>query len=161
MKTDLLFAMSIPIKAVPQSRPRATLGTSKRKIVMHDDRRSVSYKNVVRMRALEACHSLGLDLPVAVGAGQSLAVDIDVFFKPPSSCTARKRQEYIDGMHMPLGRPDVDNLAKAILDAMNGAVYEDDACITDLSVIKRYGKEDKVIVCVYRLEVEGKEEDGQ
>lgn len=161
MKTDLLFSLIIPMKAVPQSRPRATLGTSRRKIVMHDDSRSVSYKNVVRMKALETCHSLGLDLPVAIGAGQSLAVDIDVFFKPPASCSAMKRKEYMDGMHMPIGRPDVDNLAKSILDAMNGAVYEDDSCITDLSVIKRYGNEDKVVVCIYKLEAEGKEEDGQ
>ena len=35
-------------------------------------------------------------------------------------------------------RPDVDNLAKAVLDAMNGIAYHDDSQITQLNVVKAY-----------------------
>lgn len=38
----------------------------------------------------------------------------------------------------PCVRPDIDNLAKAILDAMNGIVYSDDKNIVGLMLSKRY-----------------------
>jgi len=37
-------------------------------------------------------------------------------------------------------RPDVDNLAKAILDAVRGILFRDDSAIVSLTVIKRYGE---------------------
>lgn len=39
----------------------------------------------------------------------------------------------------PITRPDIDNLAKAILDALNGVAWEDDGLICNLSLEKRYG----------------------
>lgn len=41
---------------------------------------------------------------------------------------------------------DVDNYAKAILDGMNGIVYEDDSQVTHLSVKKRYASANYAIV---------------
>lgn len=44
------------------------------------------------------------------------------------------------------GRPDVDNLAKAILDALNEVAYEDDAQVSDLHFTRRWGETDSVRV---------------
>ena len=41
-------------------------------------------------------------------------------------------------------KPDSDNLAKFVLDALNGTYYRDDSQIYDLSVHKRYGDVDSV-----------------
>ena len=38
----------------------------------------------------------------------------------------------------PTVKPDIDNFAKAILDAANGILYKDDALICDLHIKKRY-----------------------
>ena len=38
-------------------------------------------------------------------------------------------------------RPDADNLAKAILDALNGITWDDDALIAELFIQKTYAKE--------------------
>jgi len=38
-------------------------------------------------------------------------------------------------------RCDLDNLSKAVLDAMNGIVYEDDKQVVDLKLVKLYSKE--------------------
>ena len=43
-------------------------------------------------------------------------------------------------------RPDCDNLAKSILDALNGLAYKDDKQITYLSIEKLYGEENKIEV---------------
>lgn len=40
--------------------------------------------------------------------------------------------------HYPSCRPDVDNFAKAVLDAMNGIVFKDDGQIITLTISKRY-----------------------
>ena len=45
-------------------------------------------------------------------------------------------------------KPDLDNLAKAAADALNGLAYRDDSCITDLVVRKRYGTEPRLEVVI-------------
>lgn len=43
-------------------------------------------------------------------------------------------------------KPDTDNLAKIILDSLNGLAYKDDAQVTVLHINKEYGEQAKVIV---------------
>jgi Holliday junction resolvase RusA-like endonuclease len=49
-----------------------------------------------------------------------------------------KREQARAGLLLPAGRPDVDNLAKLAMDALNGVFWIDDAQIADLTVTKRY-----------------------
>ena len=46
------------------------------------------------------------------------------------------KEKYKDVQHNT--KPDLDNLSKAVLDALTGLLYEDDTQITDLGAIKRY-----------------------
>ena len=43
-------------------------------------------------------------------------------------------------------KPDADNLAKFVLDALNGVYYKDDSQIYELIVRKQYGDLDSVYV---------------
>lgn len=43
-------------------------------------------------------------------------------------------------------KPDTDNLAKFVMDALNGVYYKDDSQVYQLTVLKRYGEEDSVRV---------------
>ena len=43
-------------------------------------------------------------------------------------------------------KPDVDNIAKAILDSLNGLPYKDDNQVAELVVRKEYGLENRIIV---------------
>jgi Holliday junction resolvase RusA-like endonuclease len=48
-------------------------------------------------------------------------------------------------------KPDADNIAKAVLDALNGFAWEDDAQVTALKVYKRpieRGDADSINVCI-------------
>ena len=40
---------------------------------------------------------------------------------------------------LPSTKPDLDKLARAVLDALTGVVFKDDAQVVDLRVTKRYG----------------------
>jgi len=44
------------------------------------------------------------------------------------------------GRKRPAGKPDADNLAKTILDALNGVAWIDDGQVVDLTISKRYAK---------------------
>lgn len=55
----------------------------------------------------------------------------------------------------PAKKPDCDNIAKIILDSLNGIAYEDDKQITSLTVEKYYGDMPKV--CLILQEDNGNE----
>ena len=58
----------------------------------------------------------------------------------------RKPKSYPKSVVHHVTKPDVDNLAKAILDGLvMGRVLDDDNCITDLSIMKRYADIDHPI----------------
>ena len=55
-------------------------------------------------------------------------------------------------------KPDIDKLTRAIGDVLTGIIYHDDAQVVQMNVSKEYGNEPEVIITVYRLPGEGKDE---
>lgn len=60
---------------------------------------------------------------------------------------AWKRQGAADGSVAATGKPDIDNIAKIVMDAFNKVVWRDDALVTDLRVTKAFA--DKPGITVY------------
>ena len=52
----------------------------------------------------------------------------------------------------PTKKPDIDNIAKSILDAMNRFIIYDDNQVVKISVEKKYDTEDKTYIRVYELD---------
>jgi len=59
-------------------------------------------------------------------------------FQIPKSWTKKKKLQAERREIFP-GKPDIDNVAKIALDAFNGVVFEDDAQVHELRVLKAYG----------------------
>jgi Holliday junction resolvase RusA-like endonuclease len=66
--------------------------------------------------------------------GIPLRATVTAFFTIPKS-TSKKKAAAMDGRPH-IKRPDADNVAKAILDALNGHAYNDDSTIASLTVWK-------------------------
>ena len=81
---------------------------------------------------------------------QPVAVEIIAFYAAPQVHKG-KRAAMIAGDILPLIKPDADNIAKIVLDALNGVAYNDDKQVADLSVRKRYAEEPKVLVRVEKI----------
>ena len=62
----------------------------------------------------------------------------------PSSWPDWKRDAALEDEILPTGKPDLDNLAKAALDACNGIVWRDDAQIAEASASKAYSQDPRV-----------------
>ena len=80
-----------------------------------------------------------------------LVVELDFFFSIPKSYTKKQRQEIEDKYYYHTHKPDCDNLAKLVLDAMNGLVYEDDKQIFGLMITKRYAIDNRDVRTEIRI----------
>jgi len=78
-----------------------------------------------------------------------VSVEIRAIFEPPKSWTKKKTQELLWRAHTQ--RPDLDNVAKSILDGMNGIAFNDDSQVADLRVIKLWGAPAKTLVRIEGL----------
>lgn len=82
--------------------------------------------------------------------GIPLAINL-VFGMPIPKSTPKSRKEAMfEGIIKHTKRPDVDNMAKAVLDALShGIAWEDDSQIVRLTVTKEYAKEPYVYLYMY------------
>jgi Holliday junction resolvase RusA-like endonuclease len=66
----------------------------------------------------------------------------------PQSHSKKRREACLSGVEKPIKKPDIDNLAKSVLDGMNGIVWRDDSQIVSLHVTKVYASGTGVDVLV-------------
>jgi Holliday junction resolvase RusA-like endonuclease len=64
----------------------------------------------------------------------------------PASWPPTKREAALRGEIQPVGKPDIDNVAKLIKDALNGICYDDDAQVCLLVARKMYAADAQVEV---------------
>lgn len=76
----------------------------------------------------------------------AVSLSVQFYQKVPTSWPRVKRQKALDCAIWPTGRPDLSNLVKSIEDACNGIVFEDDAQIVSLQVVKVYSQAAGVLV---------------
>lgn len=101
-------------RPVPKGRPRVTRhGT-------YTPKSTQIFENAVRAAWLECGEKPFED-------GEALEVMVNAYFPIPSGTPKRKR----DGLHLTpyLKRGDIDNIIKAVLDALNGYAYKDDSAV--------------------------------
>lgn len=82
-------------------------------------------------------------------------VEIVAFFAPPKSTRKRDKAEMLANRILPMKKPDADNIAKIVLDALNKIAYVDDSQVIELVVKKRYAAKAKVSVHIEEIETEG------
>jgi len=128
--------------AVPWGRPGATTRGGHARLYEKAGPRE--YKTACRWTALEAMKGRPLfDGP--------LQVTIDIYRMIPKSFSAKKRQLAIERRIFPITKPDAENYAKLLLDAMNKTVYVDDARVVALLARKFYAEKPRVDILVERL----------
>lgn len=117
------IAFTVPGVPVGKGRPRVTThGT-------YTPQKTKDYEEKVRL-----CWKT--QSRVEFAAGIPLMAEITAYFPIPKR-VSQKRRSSMEGTYY-LSRPDADNIAKAILDALNGLAYPDDSAVQLGSVKKIY-----------------------
>lgn len=79
---------------------------------------------------------------------------ISAFYPLPSKAKKAERADMLAHRIRPSGKPDIDNVVKAVLDALNGAAYSDDSNVVGIFAEKYYSENPRIVVKIN--EVEGK-----
>jgi Holliday junction resolvase RusA-like endonuclease len=124
---------------VPKGRARAT-----KRGFMYTPARTRAYESHTRLAAQLAMNGKP---PLAVPVRVEILAELPV----PRSWPVRRAAEAITGGIVPTSRPDADNYAKAILDAINGIVLVDDAQVVELRAVKKFGVAPKMVATVFPL----------
>jgi Holliday junction resolvase RusA-like endonuclease len=128
----------------PQGKARARTG----KGFAFTPEKTVLYENLIKTEYQRQCGLHKFDTVPDSKLKQPLEMHITAIFEIPKSYTKGKRLAAEHNIIRPTKKPDADNIAKVICDALNGIAYTDDTQIVDLQVVKLYGKVPKVTVCI-------------
>lgn len=79
-------------------------------------------------------------------------VTIKAFFSVAKSASNRKKEKMLKNEIRPTKKPDIDNITKIVLDALNKFAFEDDVQVVELNVEKYYADYPKIYVKVEEIE---------
>lgn len=116
------------IEPKPKERPRGTIINGHVRI--YTPQTTEKYEKQVRTAWIRENGEIPIDGPVVVR--------VHLGMKIPRSTTKTKKALMLARKERPTVKPDADNCAKSILDALNGVAYRDDNQIVDLIVRKFY-----------------------
>lgn len=141
-KTTKTVFFIVPGRIRGKARPRSSVRGNH--VIVYTPQTTLDAEQVIRGIALEAAQGLRFSGPVSIR--------IECVFKMPES---DRKDGAVRGYC--LKKPDGDNVAKLVLDALQGeqGLFEDDAQVAELSVLKMWGSaaevEDQLLVTVRAL----------
>ena len=126
------------IHGKPQGKARARTfyNTKLGKVQSMTPENTVLYENLVKQSFLQQS-----DPDARWFSKEPLAMYITAFYQMPKSMTKADRKLVGSGKLHPTKKPDADNIAKVICDALNGVAYGDDTQIIKMNVLKAYTEE--------------------
>lgn len=75
-----------------------------------------------------------------------IAITIKAFISIPKTVSKKEREEMLEANISPTKKPDIDNIAKIVLDALNKLAFNDDNQVTRLNLEKIYSEEEKLYI---------------
>ena len=124
---------------VPKGRPR--FRRTKTFITTYTPRKTLDFEDQVKKASQESMGNVEpLETPISVYLYFRLPI--------PQSYSKKRTEACLSGSERPLKKPDLDNLAKSVLDGMNGVAFRDDSQIVSLHCTKTYSAEPGVDILV-------------
>jgi Holliday junction resolvase RusA-like endonuclease len=124
----------------PQGKRRARFARAGHFIKSYQDPVTVNYETFIReMFCLAYPKFVPLEIP--------LEIFIDAHCAMPKT-SEKKRRMMLQGKIRPAKKPEVDNIAKVILDALTGLAFKNDSQVVALYVHKDYSEQPRVHVLI-------------
>jgi len=131
----MIYEFEVPGKIIGKGRPRLNSYTG----CVYTPTRTKDYENLVIQYFM-------LKYPRFKPLDGSVKVEIIANFEVPKSAKKSDKELMLENKINPIKKPDIDNIVKIILDAMNECAFKDDTQITKLSVEKKYSETENVYV---------------
>lgn len=134
------FEFVIPGEIVGKARPRMNTRTGK----AYTPTKSKYYEYLVKKFFFEKYRDS------QISSEEAIRLTINVYMEIPKSVSKTKKNKMLEDEIKPIKKPDIDNIAKAILDGLNKLAYHDDTQVVELIIRKYYAENPSVHV---RMEV--------
>jgi Holliday junction resolvase RusA-like endonuclease len=127
------------IPGEPQGKRRARFVRAGHFIKSYADPKTLNYETFIREMFCVA-------YPGFTPVGDQVEVEIKSFCGMPKNVSKKKRALMETGELRPAKRPEVDNIAKVILDALTGLAFKNDSQVVKLLVEKSYSDRPRTAV---------------
>jgi Holliday junction resolvase RusA-like endonuclease len=137
-----MYRLIVYGEPVGQGRPR--FARHGRFIQTYDPAKSKSYKEYVKLCASQNKPETPLEGPVSI--------HLDIYRPIPKSTSKKDRAQIAAGNLRPAKKPDIDNVYKAVTDALSGIWYHDDLQIVEMAAKKYYSEQPRVEISMETIE---------
>ena len=110
----------------------------------YTDAATASYEDQIRFYALQA---MGSSEPLKTALEAFIYVRLPV----PQSYSKKRTEACLSGLERPCKKPDLDNIIKAMMDAMNEVIYDDDVQIVNITATKLYAAKAGVDILIKEI----------
>lgn len=114
------FSTVVLLQPMAKQRPRVV--RSGARVVSYTPSKTVHAEALIRTQVKDAGIFYDREIP--------LAMELRFYFPRPAHCPSRRVY--------PVVRPDIDNLAKTVTDALNGFLFADDSQLCEITLRKLY-----------------------
>ena len=125
---------SIILDTLPESYKRARLSLYGGSSHVHNDPKYKRYKYGLTYLLMNEINKLGLSMDTL--RNMPVKLECKFYLPPPVSMLRKTLEPWKTLPHTK--KPDIDNLAKALLDAMSGVIFVDDNQVIELNCKKAY-----------------------
>lgn len=131
--------MQLTILGEPVAKGRPKFSNRDGFVKTYTPEKTVNYENLVKSEFMQSGYRM-LD--------GELFVVIKAYFTIPKSTSIKKCIQMREEMIRPTKKPDADNIAKIVCDALNSLAYKDDSQIVSLKVDKYYSDIPRVEISI-------------
>lgn len=129
------YEFEIPEAVTGKARPRMNIRSGK----AYTPTKTKNYEYLTRYYFVEK-------YPKFVPIENRVQVKITAYYEITKSTSRKQETKMLQDKISPTKKPDIDNIAKIILDSLNKFAYKDDTQVTKLEIEKKYATTPKVIV---------------
>lgn len=136
----MTFEMNYVVEGTPVGKGRPKFARRGKFVSTYTPTKTRTYEDTIKVAARQAMTIEPLETPVTVFVYISVPI--------PASYSKKRKEACLSGFEKPMKKPDIDNVSKCFLDAMNGIVYVDDVQVISLHMTKVYSTVGMVEVMV-------------
>jgi Holliday junction resolvase RusA-like endonuclease len=141
---QMTFVVDFIIDAVPVAKGRPRFSSRGGFVKAYTPAKTSDWETVVRTEAVKA---MGSSSPL----DGAVALSMRFYLPIPASWSKKRTEAAKSGQERHVKKPDVDNFAKAVMDACNGVLFVDDSQVVDMHVAKYYSDWPRVAVTMLEV----------
>lgn len=131
----MIYEFEVEGKIIGKERPRVNMNTG----IVYTPNKTKDYEFYIQQ-------NFKMRYPSFTEIQGRVSVEIIAYMSIPKTASKKNKELMIENQISPVKKPDVDNIAKSVLDALNKFVIHDDNQVSKILVEKRFGEKEKIVV---------------